>query len=116
MAADFTIKTGDTAPAIVGTLKDATLAVVNLTAANAVRFIMKNKATGVKVIDQPAVFTNAAGGVVTYQWQTGDTNTVATYTAEFEIAWSDGTFESFPNSKYIVVRVIADLGGTVPAV
>lgn len=113
MATDFTIKTGDTAPAIVGTLKDATNAVVSLVGADAVRFIMRVKGADTVLINQPAAITDAVGGVVSYQWRTGDTEQIDTYNAEFEVAWSDGTFETFPNSKYIVVKVIADLGGTV---
>lgn len=113
MAADFTLKKGDTAPALVGTLKDGLAAVIDLTAADAVKFIMKDKASGDKVIDRAAAITSAAAGQVTYQWQTGDTDVVDTYNAEFEVAWSDGTFETFPNSRYIQIKIIVDLGGTV---
>lgn len=115
MATDFTIKTGDTAPALVGTLKDATGAVVNISTASAVRFIMKLKGSDTALIDRAATVTNASGGVVKYQWQTGDTDVIGTYNGEFEVAWGDGTFETFPNEKYLVIKIITDLGGTVPA-
>lgn len=111
--ADFTIKTGDTAPPLIATLEDATANAVNLTAAT-IKFIMTDKASGVKQVEKPASLTDAVHGIVTYQWETGDTDIAGVYNAEFEVAWSDGTFETFPNSKYIIVKILLDLGGVVP--
>lgn len=113
MAVEFYIKQSDTAPAIVAILKDANLVVVNLTSATAVRFIMTNKTTGIKRVDHAATIVDAVNGKVKYQWITGDCDIVGPYNGEFEIAWSDGTFETFPNSKNINIKVVADLGGTV---
>lgn len=112
MAVDFFIKQADTSPPIVAILKDANLAPVDLTGAT-VRFIMTNKATLVKVIDAPANVVSAPAGRVSYNWVSPDTNVPATYKAEFEVHWLDGTYETFPNSAYITVKIIADLGGTV---
>ena len=112
MAVDYTIKTGDTAPPIAGTLLDANNDSVDLTGAS-VRFILKDKRTGDKIIDQPADVVDAVLGRVSYQWQTGDTDTADTYNAEFEVHWLDGTYETFPNSKYITVKFLQDLGGNV---
>lgn len=112
MAVDFTIKAGDTAPAIKATLTDATDVVVNLSGAT-VRFIMKDKATGTTAVDAAATVTSAVNGLVQYQWQTGDTDTPDSYNAEFEVLFGNGTYETFPNSRYIQVKVKDDLGGNV---
>lgn len=111
MATDFFIKKDDTAPALVAILKDATGGIVDLTAAS-VKFIMTHKTTG-DVIEGDADVLDDTGGKVSYQWATGDTEVVGGYKAEFEVAWGDGTFETFPNSSYINIKVTADLGGTV---
>ena len=110
MAVDFTIKQHDQLPELVATLTDALSDVVNVTGAT-VRFIMTNKATTIKVLDVPATVVDAPAGIVKYTWQDGDTDVAATYNAEFEVKFSDGRVESFPNSKYIAIKVFADLGG-----
>lgn len=112
MAVDFFIKQSDTSPPIVAILKDATGTVVDLTGST-IRFIMTNKATLVKIIDAPCDIVDAVNGRVSYAWVSPDTDVPAAYKAEFEVTWVDGTFETFPNSTYITVKVVADLGGTV---
>lgn len=113
MATDFFIKTGDTAPAIVAVLKDAVGTIVDLTDSS-VLFIMRDKITNEKVVESAADILNPTGGQLSYQWQTGDTDTPDTYKAEFEVSFLDGTIETFPNSTYIFVKVVQDLGGLVP--
>lgn len=112
MAVDFFIKQGDTAPAIVASLTDADGEIVPLTGAT-VMFIMKDKLSGEVVVEADGTVTDASGGVVKYDWQPGDTDVPNPYNAEFEVHFADGTYETFPNSKYIVVKVITDLGGAV---
>lgn len=112
MAVDFFIKQGDTAPPIVAILKDALGTVVQL-AGCSVRFIMVDKASGVTAVDAPCDIVDAGEGRVSYQWVTGDTDIVSTYNAEYEVVLADSNVETFPNSKYIVVKVVKDLGGTV---
>ena len=113
MATDFFLKQGDTAPPIVAVLKDASLAVVPLTAATSVRFLMSDKLSGVPAVNHLGTIVDAVNGKVSYQWQPGDSDIVSTYNGEWEIAWSDGTYETFPNSKYMTIKIVKDLGGTV---
>jgi hypothetical protein len=96
----------------VAVLKDALEAIVDLTDTTA-RFIMTDKLSGTKVVDADATVVDPTNGIVQYQWVTGDTDVASSYKAEFEVAWGDGTFETFPNSKYIAVKVVPDLGGIV---
>lgn len=109
MAVDFTIKQHDELPELVVTLKDALNAVVNVSGAT-VRFIMNVKG-GANVINQPATIVTPSAGVVKYTWQEGNTDTVGTYSGEFEVQFGDGRVETFPNNKYIQIKVFADLGG-----
>lgn len=112
MAVDFYLKQSDTSPPILATLKDAAGVAVDLSGTT-VRFIMTNKATAVKVVDAPAEITDAGTGQVRYRWVSPETDVPAAYKAEFEVHWTDGTYETFPNSTYITVKIVPDLGGSV---
>ena len=76
--------------------------VVDLTGAT-VRFHMGD------VIDAPAIIVNATGGVVRYDWATGDTDVAGSYRAEFEVTFVDGRIETFPNDTSIGVIIREDL-------
>lgn len=103
----FSIKQNDTSPSLQATLKDATLTPVNLAGAT-VMFHMKSVDGTIKV-DQQMTITNASGGVVQYDWQAGDTDTVGTYYVEFEVTYSDSSIETFPNNGNKVVSVVKEL-------
>lgn len=103
----FKIKQNDTSPALQATLKDASLSVINLTGAT-VRFHMKSVGGTVK-IDAPMDIISALGGVVRYDWQAGDTDTVDTYYIEFEVTYVDSSVETFPNDGSDVLNVVREL-------
>lgn len=103
----FSIKQNDTSPSLQATLKDAALNPVDLTGAT-VMFHMKSIDGTVKV-DQQMTITNASGGVVQYDWQSGDTDTVGTYYVEFEVTYADSSVETFPNNGNKVVSVVREL-------
>lgn len=113
MPADFHIKQGDTSPAIEVQLEDQSGNAVDITGYNEVEFHMKlpgassakvdaDTSSGVSVVD-------AATGIVEYSWSAGDTDTSERYQAEFQVEYSDGSIETFPNSEYIQVRIIEEL-------
>lgn len=110
MATDFTIKQHDQLPELTVILTDSKSAIVNVTGAS-VRFIMTNKSTGVKSIDQPATIVDPTNGVVKYTWANGDTDTSGSFSGEFEVKFPDTRVETFPNSKNINIKVFPDLGG-----
>lgn len=103
----FNIKQNDTSPSLQATLKDASGTAIALTGAS-VRFHMKALDGTVKV-DAAMAITNASGGVVQYNWQTGDTNTVGSYSVEFEVTYSDSTIETFPNNQNLTICVVREL-------
>lgn len=98
--ATFTIKRGDTAPALRFALLPET---VDLTGANVV-FVMDGLG------HQPAHVIETRPAVVQYDWQPGDTDRPGLHRAEFEVTYSDGSVETFPNSGYLLVQIGEDLG------
>jgi len=103
----FTIKQNDTSPSVSAILKDSSLAAINLTGAT-VKIHMKSL-DGTLKINSVMTVTSAIGGTVQYDWQTGDTDTVGTYLVEFQVTYSDGSIETFPNSGNSVVSVVREL-------
>lgn len=103
----FNIKQNDTSPSLQATLKDAQLVPVNITAAT-VKLHMKSL-DGVVKINETMTITDALNGVVQYDWQAGDTDTVGTYYVEFQVTYADASVETFPNNGNLVVSVVREL-------
>lgn len=75
-----------------------------------VRFHMRRIAPAKMITERLAtVIGSATSGIVQYDWEAADTTTVDTYQAEFEVKYSDGSIETFPNNSYITVEVTDDL-------
>jgi hypothetical protein len=105
----FYIKQNDTAPSIRATLKDGDGNVINLTDAT-VRFHMRTiGGTSTKVDAAATVNSPATAGVVQYDWDAADTDTVGSYQAEFEVTYGDLSVETFPNNGYIRVEITDDI-------
>jgi hypothetical protein len=113
----FELKQNDRRPVFVVILKDdfgeATEAVVNLTTATSAFFNMRLVGGATKVSRGSATISNAAGGEVTYNWGTADTDTVGAYEAEVEIVWNDGKAETFPGGpaggSYFQITITDDI-------
>lgn len=107
--ADFSIKQNDTWPVLAFTLSDAA-GTVDLTSATTIRLIMKlGSTTVIGVCDKDAnQVTNRGKG--TYTWIAADTATAGPFRAEFEITWSNGKVETFPNTGYKTIEIVGDLG------
>lgn len=103
----FYIKQNDTSPSVLATLKDATDTAVNLTAAS-VRIHMRDVAGSLK-IDSAVEIINAQNGVIRYDWLAADTDTAGTYYVEFEVTYTDGAIETFPNTGKEVVIIQPEL-------
>lgn len=104
----FFIKQNDTGPVITASLKDADYAAIDLTGAT-VRFLMRAVGSTSAKVDQSATVTDEAGGLVKYEWQSGDTDTVGQFQAEFEVTYATNRVETFPNNSYVLVQVIDDI-------
>lgn len=108
MTTPFITKRGDLLPLLIATLSDVN-GPVDLTNAT-VQFHMRDSA-GELVIDETATVDpdqTANTGLVTYTWQTGDTDTAGDYEAEFEAVFS-GKPITFPKGSNLRVRIVGDI-------
>lgn len=99
----FTIKRGDTSPAIESTLRDGSGSPVDLDGSS-VLFRMRDE-NGDLVVDEVAYIDLDETGVVVYEWQSEDTADSGVYRAEWQVTYDDGAVETFPNSGYLTIYV-----------
>lgn len=104
----FYIKQNDTVPSIRATLKNGSGNAVDL-ASTTVRFHMRALGGTTAKVDAAASVINANTGIVQYDWDAADTDTVGSYQAEFEVTYSDSTVETFPNNGYILIKITDDI-------
>lgn len=103
------IKRNDTRP-LAATLT-ANGVPVPLTGAT-VRFNMtpRVQGTGTTISRALATITDAVKGKVSYAWTAPQVANVGVHRAEFEVTFSDGTVETFPNGEWIDLEIVGDLG------
>ena len=104
----FYIKQNDTVPSIRATLKNGSGNAVDL-ASTTIRFHMRALGGTSAKVDAAASIINANTGIVQYDWDAADTDTVGSYQAEFEVTYSDSTVETFPNNWYILIKITDDI-------
>lgn len=103
----FNIKQNDTSPSLQATLKDASLEPIGLVGAS-VQFHMKS-VDGTLKVDAAMDVIDSDNGIIQYDWQSGDTDTVGTYYVEFEVTYTDATVETFPNNGNKTINVVKEL-------
>lgn len=108
----FYIKRNDTAPTLEVQLEDHLGDNVDITGYNSVSFHMWNPDSGTVVVDDDTTgnvsVVDAAQGVVSYEWVSGDTDTAGTYAGEWEVTYSDGGVETFPNNGNDDIEILED--------
>ena len=104
----FTIKQNDTSPQIAATLQDGAGNAIDLTSAT-VRFHMKKIGAATAVVDADATIIDADTGRVKYVWVATDTATPGSFQAEFEVTYTNGAVETFPNDQSIAIVITEDL-------
>jgi hypothetical protein len=104
----FTIKQNDTSPQIGATLQDGDGTAIDLTAAT-VRFHMKKIGAATASTDAAATIVNANTGSVKYDWVAADTANAGSFQAEFEVTYTNGGIETFPNDQSIAIVITEDL-------
>lgn len=109
MASSFHIKQNDTAPSIEAVLTDANGRVKSMANAAAVKFHMTSENGESLITDGIGMVVNATKGIVAYDWQAGDTSNTGIHNAEFEITYTSGQVETFPNTGYIRVIIKDEL-------
>ena len=107
MSDTFFIKRNDTAPVFRAILKDGDDVVVDVTGAT-IRFHMFDQDKVLKV-DSAGSINNGTAGDVQYSWIAADTHTAGFFDSEFEVTYSGGRIETFPNYGYKRVHIYEDL-------
>lgn len=105
MSEQFTIKRGDTSPQLIYTLSPS----VNLVGASAV-FNMSAIGGGAVIDRVAASIEDSAAGVVGFAFTSAQTANAGTFWGEFEITYSDGKIETYPNNGYLSINIKPDLG------
>ena len=105
----FYVKKNDTAPSLRASLKDGGDQAIDLSDATVNFHMRKVGASTIKVDASAVVIGSSSDGIVQYNWTTADTDTAGTYQGEFEVTYSDGSVESFPNNGYILVEILDDI-------
>lgn len=103
----FTIKRGDTRPAI-RRFFSTDAGPLEIPGGSTVVFSMADALTGRLAVDQ-GLCQIEQGKAVVYYWQDGDTAVAGLYQAEFEITYADGTVETAPNGGFIVINITPDI-------
>lgn len=105
----FNVKRDDLLPEPQVTLYDALGAVVDLTTATSVKFLMRLASTGAVKVNAAATVVTAGSGVVKYTWAGTDTDTAGSYQAEWEVTWPGGKTQTFPTKGFDTVVVYEDV-------
>jgi hypothetical protein len=105
----FTIKKDNTRPSLKRQLQDGEGNPIDLTGAT-VRFFMRGKGSNLLVAGLPC--TVLQDGWVQYDWRIEDTAVSGFHRAEFQVEYSPGQFETFPNKGYLQIEVEEDLDPT----
>ena len=105
----FNIKQNDTSPNLEVFLRDDKNRPINITGA-AVVFHMRNRSDNSVTINGGSV-TIVSGPLaqVRYVWSASNTSTTGNFDGEFQVTFSDGTIETFPNDDYIRIVITDDV-------
>lgn len=101
------IKQGDTAPYLDAICKDKNGTIIDVTGA-AVQFHMKLKGADSLTVDAAGSVVDGSAGHIRYALQSGDTDTAGTYHCEYEVTYSDGRIETFPNDDKPLVLIVSE--------
>ena len=104
----FNIKQNDTSPTLSVVVADSSGTAINITGAS-VLFKMRAVNSSSLKVNSSATITNASNGAVSYTFSASDTNTAGLFQGEFQVTFSGGLIETFPNSEYISINVLDDL-------
>jgi hypothetical protein len=104
---DFYLKKGDRLPVMQASLMDSRSRPIVI-ADTTVKFNFKCRKTGMRY-SRDAIITDALNGVVEYRWTDEDTIVDGFYDAEFVVTYHGGYQMTFPNDRYLVIEILADI-------
>jgi len=100
----FYVKEDDTEPVLEATLQNPDGSGVDLSGAG-VDIRITEARGGSNVVNADASIQDAANGVVRYTLQSSDTENDGRYRVEFEVEYSSGKIETYPNKGYHTLMV-----------
>lgn len=103
-AAEFVIKQGDTAPRLVGELIDGDGNAVNVHGA-AVALHLHGLTVENDTSKTAVVLAGDPSSTVYYDWAAGDTDDAGYYAGEWQVTYSNGQIETFPNGGVFLLQV-----------
>jgi hypothetical protein len=115
-APDFSIKTGDTASNIYATLENSGGTPVDIQGASVI-FKMSPISGGTTTVAEAAINAQVGAGTldgtigdVIYSWGTTTVPTTSgLYIAEWEVTFTNGSVQTYPNDGYQLIGVTGDL-------
>lgn len=106
---DFTLKRGDTSPAIEATLTDENGDAIDLTNASVQFHMEPSDDPDGSTVDAAATIVDASTGQVAYDWADGDTDEPGYYAAEFAVTYADSSTETYPNYEHLAIKIMEDI-------
>lgn len=111
------MKTGALQPPYRAVIRRADRQPIDLSLVDHVNFVMRQRRTGLAIIDAPAVIlqegdfaTGINVGLCQYDWQPGDTDIAGIYRAEFTLLDADNEpLATVPNDSYQEVQILGNL-------
>ena len=105
----FFIKQNDTTPALEAFLQDSRGRPVNLTGATIVFHMRLASDLTVKITIGSVTIVAATLGHVSFAFSAPNTDTAGNYEGEFQVTFSGGAIETFPNDGYIKIIITDDV-------
>jgi hypothetical protein len=104
----FSIKRGDTSPALELQILDGEAPVQGLATASEVRLLLRANSSVAPLVSAPMAVQNQTlkQGWVSRAWQTGETDVAGSYRGEVQVTWGDGSKTTFPAAGYFTVQVV----------
>ena len=104
----FNIKQNDTSPTLSVVIADSDGTAIDLTGAS-VQFKMRAVNSSTLKVNASASITNASNGAVSYTFSSSNTDTSGLFQGEFQVTFSGGAIETFPNAEYFSINILDDL-------
>lgn len=111
MRYDFYLKQGDTWPSLKAKLLDADEELIDVSAADSIRFVMTKFRNRTDVVID-SLNVGIENDWVVYNWQPGETDVAGSYQAEFVVDLGSGNIVTVPNKndEYIYILIGRELG------
>ena len=104
----FNITQNDTSPTLSVVIADSDGTAIDLTGAS-VQFKMRAVNSSTLKVNASASITHASNGAVSYTFSSSNTDTSGLFQGEFQVTFSGGAIETFPNAEYISINILDDL-------